>query len=825
MTNHYGLVAGTTGSGKSEIIQSYILSLAVNFHPYEVGFLLIDYKGGGMANLFSHLPHLLGTITNLDGSESMRALASIKSELARRQRVFSEYGVNHINAYNKLYKMGTAKEPIPHLFLISDEFAELKKEQPDFMRELVSAARIGRSLGIHLILATQKPSGVVDDQIWTNSKFKLALKVQTEQDSKEILKTPDAANITQAGRAYLQVGNNEIYELFQSAWSGAAYTEGHAQESDDRVYLLNALGQGELINGDLSGGTDNDSLKKTQLDVTVEYIEQLFEKSGCKRVKKPWLEPLPKRLVSPYVTAAKSKDVLECQTLDMTARVGMMDIPEQQLQEEYTVSLAEDGNIAIFGASGFGKSVMLTTILLSFAVKNSPQNLIYYIMDLGNAALISLKDLPHTADYMTVEDGEKVRKFVHILEAESAKRKKLFAKVSAMNFETYNHMCDEKLPAILWVIDNYDAIKDWNPDLENVVKQVFRDGYGLGIYVLMTASRPSAVRFAVLNNFKTKIAYYMFDKGDINTAVGKSDYALTEISGRALVRPGSPVQMQTYMAVDADNDVAYITGIRDVAESISTSYSGRRAPAIPMLPETVTSEDIIDRIQEAPSENRIPVGLDTENVQVQYLELDRNKQIIIGGTQSGKTNLLKTIIDNRVKPFRTYIVDTKEAELYTYRQEENVVYVNQTESIELLLDGLKDITESRRDGYETALDEHPDMIPKEYYDTLDKVMVLIDDWDNFITMVTDSHYAQADQIIMNAALMNVTYITTTMPNRMKGFDPLSKWMRESVYGVVYGNPADQSIFSIPLSKKGVMTAGIGYLFDRGKTVRVKFEKI
>ncbi|MFC3928400.1 type VII secretion protein EssC, partial [Streptococcus caprae] len=160
----HGLVAGTTGSGKSEIIQSYILSLAVNFHPHDVAFLLIDYKGGGMANLFKDLPHLLGTITNLDGAQSMRALVSINAELKRRQRLFSQYEVNHINQYQKKYKLGEVPEPMPHLFLISDEFAELKANQPEFMTELVSTARIGRSLGIHLILATQKPAGVVNDQ-------------------------------------------------------------------------------------------------------------------------------------------------------------------------------------------------------------------------------------------------------------------------------------------------------------------------------------------------------------------------------------------------------------------------------------------------------------------------------------------------------------------------------------------------------------------------------------------------------------------------------------------------------------------------------------
>lgn len=250
----HGLVAGTTGSGKSEIIQAYILSLVVNFSPYEVGFLLIDFKGGGMANLFKNLPHLIGTITNLDGAESMRALASIKSELKRRQHIFSEHDVNNINLYNKLFKAGEASEPLPHLFIISDEFAELKKEQPEFMDELVSVARIGRTLGVHLILATQKPTGVVNDQIWSNSKFKLALKVQNESDSKEIIKTPDAAFITQTGRAYLQVGNNEIYELFQSAWSGAPYAskEEVKDQVDNRVYLINKLGQEQLLNEDLS---------------------------------------------------------------------------------------------------------------------------------------------------------------------------------------------------------------------------------------------------------------------------------------------------------------------------------------------------------------------------------------------------------------------------------------------------------------------------------------------------------------------------------------------------------------------------------------------
>lgn len=221
----HGLVAGTTGSGKSETLQTYMLSLAVNYSPDDIGFFIIDYKGGGMANLFNGLPHLIGQISNLSGNQVRRAMVSIKSENRRRQRIFNESGVNNINLYTKLYKNNEVSLPVPHLFIIIDEFAELKREEPDFMRELISVAQVGRSLGVHLILATQKPSGTVDDNIWSNTKFRLCLRVADKQDSNDMLHRPDAAYLTQAGRCYLQVGSDEVFELFQSGFSGASYSE------------------------------------------------------------------------------------------------------------------------------------------------------------------------------------------------------------------------------------------------------------------------------------------------------------------------------------------------------------------------------------------------------------------------------------------------------------------------------------------------------------------------------------------------------------------------------------------------------------------------
>ena len=250
----HGLIAGMTGSGKSEFIITYILSMALNYSPNEVAFILIDYKGGGLVGAFENqklgirLPHLAGKITNLDKAEMKRTLVSINSELRRRQAVFNtvrdELGESTIDIYKyqRFFREGKIKNPIPHLFLISDEFAELKSQQPEFMDELISAARIGRSLGVHLILATQKPSGVVNEQIWSNSKFKVCLKVQDRSDSQEMIKRPDAASLKETGRFYLQVGYDEFFALGQSAWTGAPY-----YESDFSICFPEAAGASEAL--------------------------------------------------------------------------------------------------------------------------------------------------------------------------------------------------------------------------------------------------------------------------------------------------------------------------------------------------------------------------------------------------------------------------------------------------------------------------------------------------------------------------------------------------------------------------------------------------
>lgn len=821
----HGLVAGTTGSGKSEIIQSYILSLAINFHPYEVGFLLIDYKGGGMAGLFRNLPHLLGTITNLDGSESQRAMASIKSELARRQRIFGQHNVNHINAYNKLYKNGEVHEPIPHLFLISDEFAELKKEQPDFMTELVSTARIGRSLGIHLILATQKPTGVVNDQIWTNSKFKLALKVQDEGDSREIIKTPDAAYITQAGRAYLQVGNNEIYELFQSAWSGAEYEEeGTRKTKDNRVYLLNDLGQGELLNEDLSSTGEEGGIKATQLDVTIDYLRELFENEGVEKVRRPWLPSLLQILVSPLSAVTEEeqwKEVLpydRSRPVNLTIPLGMIDIPEEQLQKEYSVNLAKEGNVVFMSSAGYGKTLFLMTAVISLALQNQVEGLNFYVLDFGNSALIPLNALPHTADYILYDDMEKLGKFINIIQDEVALRKKLFAEKMVQNFTVYNQTNEEPMKAVVVVVDNFDVVRELGPDVEEFFTRLSRDGAGLGIFLMITATRVNGVKYSILNNFKIKIAGYLFDNTEAGTLVGKSEYKLPEIRGRALVKTVNVNIMQVYTMVKFENDIEYNRKVKELIQKIAARYPDRRAPRIPVLPEQFRYEMLAD-FADGREPFDLAVGLEIESVTRAGFTRMQSPFVIIGETGKGKTNMLKGLLNQIAGKGSAFVFDSSAMGLYSYQDREGITYVQEEDEFEDFVDQMKQLCADRKLRYRQELDKNGSLSPADHYRTEPPVYIVIDDMDRFLA--TGSAFEEELYGIMtDAAECGVGIVITVHAARLKGYDTLSKWVKAASHGLVLSPQGTLNIFPVRTQRE-YPQMGRGLLFHNGEYVTVQ----
>ncbi|MGO4592440.1 type VII secretion protein EssC [Leifsonia sp. 2TAF2] len=631
----HGLVAGTTGSGKSEIVQSYILSLAVNFAPEDVGFLPIDFKGGGMANLFTGLPHLLGSITNLDGAASARALASIRAELQKRQRLFGQFDVNHINGYTRLYKLGKdiaepaekakyPSKPMPHLFLISDEFAELKANQPEFMEELVSTARIGRSLGVHLILATQKPSGVVNDQIWSNSRFKLALKVADVSDSNEIIKTPDAASIVEPGRAYLQVGNNEIYELFQSAWSGADYdpTKTEKHTVDERIYLINDFGQYDLWTQDLSGDEAAQEIRKekvSELDAVVDHIAAIAQNVGAVLPDKPWLPPLESRIVTPAVGS------------DSGIPLGLMDIPSRQAQESYHFTIEDASHTVVFGSPGFGASTLLQTIVLNLARKSTPEQVQFHLLDLGNNGLLPVAGLPHVADIVTLEEEEKFRKMLERIAAVLAERKSLLRAAGVASLSQYSAKTGAELPLIVNVLDGYDALaQDKRRDeIDGRLIQLLREGAALGVYLVMTANRANSIRMNMSSNIPTKFALYLNDEADLTAVFGRERVMQAEILGRGQLRLDAPTAVQFYLPAPGETDTEILANVEAEVKRIDASWTGGRPARIPMVPEKLTLEGFAGYVCGDATRNTLFLGANKSRAIPERFELFRGKALAI----------------------------------------------------------------------------------------------------------------------------------------------------------------------------------------------------
>lgn len=568
----HGLVAGTTGAGKSELLLSLLLALAVNYHPHEVSFVIIDYKGGGMANSLHGLPHLLGTLTNLEGNGINRALASFHSEIQRRQLFFAEAGITHIDEYIVHFREGKTSVALPHLIVVVDEFAELKQNQPEFMRQLVSTARVGRSLGVHLILATQKPSGVVDEQIWSNARFKLCLKVQTSSDSNEMIKRPEAAEIREKGRGYFQVGNNEIFSLFQSAWSGAPY-HSHVVEEQPQVLFSVALNGLRKTIGAIS--TERaDGKAVTQLEAVVRLISQLARDAAIHPLSPLWLPPLPSRLQLQEIQSGEegwNGRVWLTSESCMLATLGLVDYPAQQKQFELHIDLGSEGHLLIYGSPGSGKTTLLKTLVTSLSLRYDPSKVNFYILDFGTRTLGVFQDLPHLADVIFPEDEEKLKQLFAQLQHELEQRKKKFAALGISNLQQYRLATNEDVASIVLIMDNYTNFSESYIELTNHLASIVREGGNYGIHFIATANATNSIPYRITQSIKQIFVLQMAEASDYSALAGRTEGLIPQKTpGRGLIKHSPPLEFQAAAPFPGDNEVELSRNIRNLCEEMSS---------------------------------------------------------------------------------------------------------------------------------------------------------------------------------------------------------------------------------------------------------------
>ena len=825
----HGLVAGTTGSGKSELLQTWILSMACNYHPHQVAFVLIDYKGGGMANLLEPLPHVVGKITNI-GSNIQRSLISLQSEIVRRQVIFDKYQkiypnikLNHIDSYQKLFREGKVEEPLPHLIIVADEFAELKKEEPDFMAGLVKAARVGRSLGIHLVLATQKPGGIVDDQIQSNSRFRLCLKVQDSVDSREMLERGDAAFIREAGRGFIRVGKDEYFEKFQSYWSGAPYYGNQPKVTDENPirYVDECGRKTNLFKSNKKAKTDLD-----ELTAVVNYICRVSEDAGIVPAPGPWLPELPELLSLDDLNVEGKPSWLK-------VPVGMYDIPARQEQGVQMLDFAEQGHHAVYGAPGTGKTTFLKTLVTSMCRYYTPEDISIYVIDCGGWGMSVFADMPHVGGIVLDYEEEKLLKLEQMIREEFNRRKMLFLRNNVTTLAAYRSEVDNREPAIMIIIDNILPLFDMYPDIENFLIKVANEGTSYGIYLVYSANSTSGVRYKVIQNMKGAVSFELTDRGDFANIVGRLNGAtLPPVLGRAFARGTPPVEFQGAMFAPGLNDKQRNDNLRILTEIINREWTGKRATPIPVMPDVVSAHLMLDYYN---SRMVLPVGISRADISPAYVDLTEKYCFTVTGdsfeTMSRTVSNIASLIKHKYIDTMMYVFDSercglsglaKSATAYAVHNDNDAVTAAITEIISML-NSRKNEQKAAKAASEGSFSE------QEYAKNFPLILVLIDDIKKYVDDVTNENVNSMERICRLAQHLGVIVITSgSIADVTKNsvIETLTSSIVSCQNGLaVTGTPNQITFFknNLKYNEKDIaLEPGNGYLFVNGDCRSIKY---
>ncbi|AQZ66681.1 cell division-related protein [[Actinomadura] parvosata subsp. kistnae] len=555
----HGLIAGTTGAGKSELLQTLICSLAVANRPDQLTFVLIDYKGGAAFKECVRLPHTVGMVSDLDGHLTQRALDSLAAELRRRERLLLAAGAKDIDDYTG--------PGLPRLVLVIDEFAALVAELPDFVTGLVDIARRGRSLGIHLILATQRPAGVVTADIQANTSLRIALRVTEPAESADVIDLPDAAHISKStpGRCYVRAGVGAAVAV-QTArvggrtpappppttgnGSGGAGGLGGAAGLGGTGALGGAGGSSGGVGGSSgsaggsSGGAggggrlrvldvdwrglgrplppppqaDEEDSSTTDLTLVADALIEAARLAGVPEQPSPWLDPLPTHLVLDLPDEPPDGGTFgEVAPLPF----GITDRPWAQDRRPLALDVAHGGHLLIAGAARSGRSTALRTIAGSIAAHASPEDVHLHAVDCGSGALLPLMALPHCGAVVTRDQLDRVERLLTRLRAEVGRRQQLLAEAGHASLAEYRQ-AGHRLPWLVFMLDRWEGFVaafegyDYGRLIEAVL-QLLREGPAVGLRGVVSSDR-SGLLGQVSTVFDDRLLLRLSDNADYGLA-------------------------------------------------------------------------------------------------------------------------------------------------------------------------------------------------------------------------------------------------------------------------------------------------------------------
>jgi DNA segregation ATPase FtsK/SpoIIIE, S-DNA-T family len=568
----HGLVAGTTGSGKSEFLQTLVASLAVANRPDAMTFVLVDYKGGAAFSVCQDLPHTVGMVTDLDTHLVERALRSLRAELTRREHILAAVGAKDIEDHER-HRQRVGGERLPRLVIVIDEFAAMVKELPDFVAGLVNIAQRGRSLGVHLIMATQRPSGVVSPEIRANTNLRVALRMTDSGESSDVIDVQDAARIPKSvpGRAYARLGHSSIVP-FQSARVGGRWT---VEDSDAaRMPFVREVTWNDMANALPVRPNDHDeAATATDLSMLVGAIGDANTMIGLGQQHSPWLAPLPTRMPLALGAGAGDRAVFAW---------GREDLPDLQEQRDAVIDLDRFGHLYIVGAPGSGRSQALRSIATAAASSVSSSDLHIHGIDCGNGALAALNAFPHTGAIAQRTQTERCQRLIERLTAEMGRRHQVIGAAGVANITEQRAAAApaDRLPHLLVLIDRWENFTSTLGEVDGgklteAVQGLLRDGAGAGVHVVIAGDRSLiASRMNVLTD--DKIVMRLTDRLDFSLAGINHRTVPDEIPAGRGFRSDSGIEVQFGLLADPR---AAVTGSAGVELSARAGGPGAVAQA------------------------------------------------------------------------------------------------------------------------------------------------------------------------------------------------------------------------------------------------------
>ncbi len=626
----HALVGGTTGAGKSEFLQAWVLGMAAEYSPDRVTFLFVDYKGGSAFADCVDLPHCVGLVTDLSPHLVRRALTSLRAELHHRERLFNRKKAKDLL---ELEKRRDPEAP-PALVLVIDEFAALAGEVPEFVDGVVDIAQRGRSLGIHLIMATQRPAGVIKDNLRANTNLRVALRMADESDSRDVVGDSIAASFDPSlpGRGIAKTGPGRLVP-FQSAYAGG-WTTDDVAEAEVRVAELR-FGTMLLWEGDAAPESDShdEDLGPNDQKRMVRTFIAAAAQARTPPPRRPWLDDLPATVdIASLPVEGDSKIVL-----------GLADIPERQLQEAVSFVPDRDGAMLVYGTSGSGKSTALRTIAIAAGMRPDLGDTEVYGLDFGSGALRSLDVLPHVGSIIPGDDVERVQRVLRTLNDILDRRGKAFSEANAASLSEYRRITGSREPRIILLLDGFGQFKaEWDSTtvrmpFYNVFMRILGEGRPLGLHAVATADRAGAVPTAVSANITKRIVLRLSEASAYQVlGVPKDVLSERSVPGRAIIEG-----FETQLAVlGGTSNVAEQSKALAVLAGRLRAAGAHEAPAIGALPTSYDEQALPAEVGGEPV-----LGLADDTLGPLAFE-PVGTFIVTGPPQSGKSTAMRSIVNS-----------------------------------------------------------------------------------------------------------------------------------------------------------------------------------